>query len=1192
MPTDKRIRKIPYGSNEIWVKEYASILPQKECYTIIGRPPSFLRAKLPKHPGLKFAVDIYRQLKMPLSAIDFQKSFSVILYPHFDTIEKFNLSIVASNLGAVLALKVDEINGRPLLYIVDPTDLPEVFTVSTDGKQKLIHINSGFRTSNVSTPYVKKDEIDKLREYVEKGQLVSVHIEIYGLWDLCEPIIYDALQYLEAILSGEVPFLRIPTVLRWTREKLAYVEEKYEMQTNVPQSEKVFTELCREAVMYLTNLTCQLTHLPHFSDRYESKLEELFHRCRNLSDLLFLEWSFLIENCIAAIFQKDLSAQCLPTENKMLHLFTKVTQLLTYAILAEEQTRLAHEKKIKLFVSRIERVANFDLAVEKIRKIFHARYPDIRLVFGAEGYFGEDLEKRLFYFVYVSDALLATFLKEPLVSYDGAQKNYNWVIKESSWADVMQKKVIRIVEKGASKLISPIFSKENVIFNLENMETDPSFLHELDSAVANLREKIAKDRLVLIFESLHPNAKKVLKKLFEISKDEIFVTPGKMNDSFESDGSIKKHLDRLVEITSKIAWASGTPLVTKVRIKKKDHYKSNIASFVQATLSYFSYPSIDTDIITRLLEVVFKVKAKTENELKLTLNAQKLLLERYLLKGLNGNVVETPVEMLRRVAETVAAADLLYDPSADIRKIADDFYQLLASLDFLPNSPTLMNAGLEEGQLSACFVLPIEDSLDEIFDALKMMVRIQKTGGGTGFSFHNLRPEGDIVKSTKGVSSGPVSFLAVFDKATDVIKQGGRRRGANMGILKVDHPDILKFIHAKEKGGLTNFNISVAISNEFMSAVEKDEEYCLVNPRNKKTIGKLRATYVFDLIARMAWMNGDPGIVFLDKINRHNPTPLQGPMESTNPCGEQPLLPYESCNLGSINLANMIKKGEVDWNRLKKVVNLAVHFLDNVIDVNEYPSKKIEQVTKANRKIGLGVMGWAEMLIKLGVPYDSEEALKKAENIMKFISEKARYQSVELAKQRGSFHNFRGSIWEDMSYKELRNATIITIAPTGSISIIAGCSSSIEPLFAIWFTRNVANGTVLSETNPLFERIAKERGFYSKDLMVKIAKAGSIQSFEEIPMDIKRIFVTAHDISSEWHVKMQAAFQNYCDNAVSKTVNLPHDATVEDVKRIFRLAYELECKGITVYRYGSKEGQVLTIGSEYAGGCPDRQCPV
>ena len=594
------------------------------------------------------------------------------------------------------------------------------------------------------------------------------------------------------------------------------------------------------------------------------------------------------------------------------------------------------------------------------------------------------------------------------------------------------------------------------------------------------------------------------------------------------------------------------------------------------------------------------------DDLKLGINAVKVLERRYLKKDTNGHVIETPSQLFRRVARAVAKVDRKYEPSSDIGKTERVFYEMLSKLEFLPNSPTLMNAGTSLGQLSACFVIPIEDNLESIFDAVKATALIHQSGGGTGYSFSRLRPHGDIVKTSGGVASGPVSFMKIFDATTEEIKQGGRRRGANMGILSVYHSDIVEFITSKSKPGfLRNFNISVAVDDKFMKAVLNGKQRVeLVNPRNGEITSRIPATELFQLIASKAWETGDPGMIFLDAINRNNPTPSIGAIEATNPCGEQPLLPYESCNLGSINLTKFVHEKKIDWKKLRKTVYDAVHFLDNVIDANRYPLRQISEITLAIWKIGLGVMGFAEMLIMMGIRYDSKKALIVAGELMSFIQRNSHKASEELAAVRGSFPNFDKSIWKKLGHRRMRNATTTTIAPTGAISIIAGCSSGIEPLFSVSFVRDVMEGTRLLEVTPLFEETARRTGFFSSALMTKIAETGSVQGLQEVPSGVKGIFRTALDISPEWHTKIQAEFQKHVDNAVSKTINLPADSTIEHIRRSYLLAWKLKCKGITVYRYGSKPEQVLTIGSlekeredkhvvadsEYAGGCAGTTC--
>ncbi|PIN74878.1 ribonucleoside-diphosphate reductase, adenosylcobalamin-dependent [Candidatus Woesearchaeota archaeon CG10_big_fil_rev_8_21_14_0_10_37_12] len=608
-----------------------------------------------------------------------------------------------------------------------------------------------------------------------------------------------------------------------------------------------------------------------------------------------------------------------------------------------------------------------------------------------------------------------------------------------------------------------------------------------------------------------------------------------------------------------------------------DIIKENLDNFAKEASKKYQQHKKEKHIIE------FRTTLGIRDELHLSQNSIAVLKSRYLLRDENGNITETPIRLFRRVAKAIAQADSLYKKGA-LKKTEEEFFNILSNLDFLPNTPTLMNAGTDLGQLSACFVLPVGDSLDEIFDSIKLAAIIQQSGGGTGFSFSQIRPQGDLVKSTKGAASGPVSFMRIFDTTTDIIKQGSKRRGANMGILHCTHPDILKFIVAKRTGNFVNFNLSIAVTEQFMQAVLKNQQYHLVNPRTNKKTNQVNASTVFDIIAENAWKTGDPGIIFIDEINKTNPTNHIGLIDSTNPCGEQPLHPYESCNLGSINLAHMLKQNKFDWDKFKKIIHTAIHFLDNVIDVNKYPDQKIEEITKANRRIGLGIMGFAELLIKLNLPYDSDKALQFAEKLMKFINEEARKESNKLAEERGSFPNIAKSTWKQPT----RNATVTTIAPTGTISIIANATSGIEPLFAISYARTFQN-TQLLEINKTFEEIARAHGFYSVDIMTKIAKTGSVQGLKEVPKDIQKIFKTAHEIKPDWHVKMQAVFQKYCDNAVSKTINLPENATIDDIKKAYLLAHKLKCKGITIYRYTSKKEQILQKGivsvpSEYSGG--------
>lgn len=673
----------------------------------------------------------------------------------------------------------------------------------------------------------------------------------------------------------------------------------------------------------------------------------------------------------------------------------------------------------------------------------------------------------------------------------------------------------------------------------------------------------------------------------------------------------------------------------------------------------------------------FKRMLGVVDDMKLTVNAITVLRSRYLMKDEKGEVCETPKQMLMRVARYIGLVDVFYlndvydkngrqpirqvcdfqcRPSIELSKyelemmkrlynrlggegkmkvefekllsiveerwndfyenVIDVFFQVMANRYFLPNSPTLMNANTSLGQLSACFVLPIGDSMESIFETLKNTALIHKSGGGTGFNFSKLRPKGDVVKSTSGIASGPVSFMRVYDVTTEVIKQGGKRRGANMGILRIDHPDVIDFIYAKsEEGVLRNFNISVVVTDDFMEAVEKDEDFKLINPRTGESVRNVNARYLFDLIVYNAWRTGDPGLIFIDTINRHNPTPQLGTIEATNPCGEQPLLPYESCNLGSINLELMVKnengRWDVDWKKLGEVVKVAVHFLDNVIDANSFPVNEIEKATLKTRKIGLGVMGWANMLFRLGVPYDSEEAVALARRIMEYINYHSKLASIELAESRGPFPAFKGSIYDsevlrmpfeteevkhyslnwdevrDLIKKHgIRNATTTTIAPTGTISLIAGTSSGIEPNFALAYSRTVLGGVKLFDVNQVLEEVLRERKLYNDELITEISKSGSLLNIQGIPEDIKKIFVTALEVDVDWHVRVQAAFQEFTDNAVSKTINLKQDVPPEAVRRAFLLAHRLGCKGVTVYRYGSRREQVLEVGVKPISSCP------
>jgi ribonucleoside-diphosphate reductase alpha chain len=588
--------------------------------------------------------------------------------------------------------------------------------------------------------------------------------------------------------------------------------------------------------------------------------------------------------------------------------------------------------------------------------------------------------------------------------------------------------------------------------------------------------------------------------------------------------------------------------------------------------------------------------ARRKGTLDLSANAITVLERRYLVKDDQGRPTERPEDLFWRVARTVAAPDKSYGASDKaVEALAEAFFELMATRVWMPNSPTLMNAGRPLGQLSACFVLPVDDALSNgksgIYDTLRAMALVHQSGGGTGFGFSRLRPQNDVVRSTMGVASGPVSFMKLYDASTDVVKQGGTRRGANMGILRVDHPDILEFIACKDDlTQVTNFNISVAVTDAFMLALEQGRPYDLVHPRSGKVVGQLDAHEVFRKIVHGAWKTGEPGVFFIDRANRYNPVPRLGSYEATNPCGEQPLLAYDVCNLGSINLGVFVREGDVDWDRLRDAVHLCTHFLDNVIDANKYPLEEIDDLAKRIRRIGLGVMGWADLLVRLGVPYDSDDAVALGLRLMAFVDEESKKASEKLAVQRGAFPEWEHSIWgPDAScardargdrirpMRRLRNCNLTTVAPTGTISIIAGCSSGIEPLFAVAFMRNQA-GVLMPDVNEDFVAIARREGWYTDDLVQRIAESGHIH-FDEVPAGWQRVFVTAHDVTPEWHIRMQAAFQAFTDSAISKTCNFPHSATEEDVEQIYRLAFQLECKGVTVYRDGAREMQVLSTGS-------------
>ncbi len=696
-------------------------------------------------------------------------------------------------------------------------------------------------------------------------------------------------------------------------------------------------------------------------------------------------------------------------------------------------------------------------------------------------------------------------------------------------------------------------------------------------------------------------------------------------------GSMKEADEIAAKVVSEVEKETLTPTVEQVQDKVENVLMTTSKKgnrYNEVARAYILYREKRRTIREE------KARLGVTDDLKLSINAIKTLEARYLLKDEDGKIVETPTQMFRRVASHVGVVELLYDfrtyqktgkapkdgkvfgaiskTQMEVLERAHDhlinekelkgtfeeflnfvyskpttatdtiekYYDVMCNLEFVPNSPTLMNAGARLGQLSACFVLPVSDSIEDIFESLKYQAMIHKSGGGTGFSFSRLRERDDLVGSTKGVASGPVSFMKIFDVTTDIIKQGGKRRGANMGILRYDHPDIMDFILSKDAENtiLSNFNISVGMDDEFFEKLDSDDYIELRSPRSGKIINRIKAKTMWDTIINKAWQTADPGLIFLDEMNRKNPVRHIADIEATNPCGEQPLMPYEPCNLGSINLSKFVKNGEVDWNHLKEVVHLSTKFLDNVIDANKFPVDKIEKMARTTRKIGLGYMGFADLLMLLGISYNSGAGLEMAERVMSFLDEESHSESEILAVSRGVFPGWYGSTYEKEGLKR-RNSTTTTIAPTGTISIIANCSSSIEPLFALAFVRHVLNGQELMEINPIFEQVLKDRNLYSEDLMHEVARTGNLHEID-LPEDIKRLFVTAHEIDPEWHVLMQATFQRYCDSGVSKTINLPSDATPQDIAKAYLMAHELHCKGITVYRDRSKSEQVLYSGTQ------------